>query len=74
MAYLRQEEGDISQELMALNQIMADFTEATESSYRQERQLLEEKEERLRQDYQKKSSAIEQAMSDCHAQRRHLLG
>lgn len=73
LAYLRQVEGDTSDELMALNRLIEDYRDATEISYRKERQHLDDKEDRLRQDYQRKRDAVEREIASCMAQKRQIL-
>ena len=73
LAYLRQVEGDTSDELMAFNRLMEDYRDATELSYRKERQHLDDKEDCLRQDYQRKRDAVEREIASCMAQKRQIL-
>lgn len=73
LAYLRQVEGDTSDELMALNRLIEDYRDATELSYRKERHYLDDKEDRLRQDYQRKRDAVEREIASCMAQKRQIL-
>lgn len=73
LAYLRQEERGTSEALMALNQIIDEYTDATETNYRKERQHLDDKEDRLRQDYQRKRDAVEREIASCMAQKRQIL-
>ncbi|EMB67274.1 hypothetical protein SMU26_02975 [Streptococcus mutans 3SN1] len=73
LAYLRQVEGDTSDELMALNRLIEDYRDATELSYRKERHCLDDKEDRLRQDYQRKRDAVEREIASCMAQKRQIL-
>lgn len=73
LAYLRQVEGDTSDELMALNRLIEDYRDATELSYRKEHHYLDDKEDRLRQDYQRKRDAVEREIASCMAQKRQIL-
>ncbi|EMC26330.1 hypothetical protein SMU85_09323 [Streptococcus mutans ST6] len=73
LAYLGQVEGDTSDELMAFNRLMEDYRDATELSYRKERQHLDDKEDCLRQDYQRKRDVVEREIASCMAQKRQIL-
>lgn len=73
LAYLRQEERDTSEALMALNQIIDEYTDATEINYRQERQHLDDKEESLRQEYQQKREIVEREINSRMTQKRRIL-
>ncbi|EHJ52358.1 hypothetical protein [Streptococcus macacae] len=72
-ADLRQQEEDTSEAFMVLNNLIAEYMDATELSYQKERQHLDDKQEELFQAYQKERIGTEDAIDDCLAQRKRLL-
>lgn len=73
LAYLRQQEEASSEALMALNRIMAEYTDATDMSYRKGCQYLEDKEEKLRREYQQKRAVVEREMDSRKLEKRRML-